>query len=89
LGDGRERDAVTARPISARTAVGTSALNSNPIEHGNIQVFEPGGQSRHRAMGCATTICECAITAASVSIVGQSLPGFMGPLAVLTVVFGF
>src|SRR6476620_1329716 len=28
-----------------------SALDGNPIEHGNIQVFETGGQSRYRAMG--------------------------------------
>ena len=49
LGDGCERDLLTARPISARAAAETSALDGNPIEHGNIQVFEPGGQSR--AMG--------------------------------------
>jgi hypothetical protein len=50
LGDGRERDTLTARPISARAAAETSALDGNPIEHGNIQVFEPGGQSRARGL---------------------------------------
>jgi hypothetical protein len=45
------RDTLTARPISARAPAETSALDGNPIEHGNIQVFEAGGQSRHWAMG--------------------------------------
>jgi hypothetical protein len=45
VGDGR---GLSAR---GRTPAETSALDGNPIEHGNIQVFEPGGQSRHRAMG--------------------------------------
>jgi hypothetical protein len=45
VGDGR---GLSAR---GRTPAETSALDGNPIEHGNIQVFEPGGQNRHRAMG--------------------------------------
>ena len=51
LGDGRERETLTARPISQELRPRRSTLDGNPIEHGNIQVFETGGQSRYRAMG--------------------------------------
>jgi hypothetical protein len=48
---GATRETLTARPISQELRPRRSALDGNPIEHGNIQVFETGGQSRYRAMG--------------------------------------